>query len=257
VIVADSFNHKIRLIYPNRTVITLAGGNSSGTAVGSTNGVGTAALFRYPHGVAVDTSGNVIVADSNNHKIRLVYPNRTVITLAGGSTTGTTTGSANGVGTAALFNWHASVAVDTSGNVIVADSSNHKIRLIYPFSCSPGFFANFTSRSCILCLPGSFSNASSAESCFLCLGGTFAKPFGSTSCEACPGGHYCPAGTSRATPCGAGNFCPLGSSVPTPCPAFGAVDAVKGPSKGPAFDVDTAACLNHCYFGGDGQLSIC
>jgi hypothetical protein len=49
----------------------------------------------------------------------------------------------------------------------------------------------------------------------------------------------------------------LGSSVPTPCPAFGAVDAVKGPSKGPAFDVDTAACLNHCYFGGDGQLSIC
>ena len=59
---------KIRHIYPNRTVTTLAGGNSSGTTTGSTNGVGTTALFGSPRSVAVDTSGNVIVADYSNHK---------------------------------------------------------------------------------------------------------------------------------------------------------------------------------------------
>jgi secreted PhoX family phosphatase len=130
--------NKVRLIYPNRTVITLAGGSTTGTTSGSSSGVGTAALFSNPYGVAVDTSGNVIVADWNNHKIRLIYPNRTVITLAGGSTSGNTTGSTNGVGTAALFANPNGVAVDTSGNVIVADQGNQKIRLIYPFTCSPG-----------------------------------------------------------------------------------------------------------------------
>ena len=266
VIVADTFNGNIRLIYPNRTVITLAGGNSSGTAVGSTNGVGTAALFRYPHGVAVDTSGNVIVGDLNNHKIRLIYPNRTVITLAGGSTMGTTSGSTNGVGTAALFNAPVGVAVDTSGTVIVADRSNNKIRLIYPFTCSPGTYANFTSRSCIMCLPGSFSSASMATSCSPCAAGTFAKPYGATSCEVCPGGHYCPAGTSSRLKCGRGYYCPDGSALPIPCP----IQIVPVPyaswashpltAQGPAFLVETAHCLNHCFFNftsGDGMLSKC
>ena len=257
VIVADLSNHKIRLIYPNRTVITFAGGNSSGTTSGSTNGVGTAALFYFPRGVAVDSSGNVIVADQNNHKIRLIYPNRTVITLAGGTTTGTTGGSINGVGTAALFNGPPGVAVDTSGNVFVADQGNNKIRLIYPFTCSPGTYANFTSRSCTLCPPGSFSATSSATSCPPCAAGTFAQPFGSTSCDVCPGGHFCPLGASKPEACGAGAFCPPGSFFPTSCPPLGYIDVTLGPANGPAFDVDTAACYNHCFFGGDGQTSRC
>jgi ATP-dependent protease HslVU (ClpYQ) peptidase subunit len=268
VIVADQNNNKIRLIYPNRTAITLAGGGTTGVLAGSTNGIGTAALFTYTSGVAVDTSGNVIVADNNNHKIRLIYPNRTVITLAGGSSLGTTGGSINGVGTAALFRNPYGVAVDTSGNVIVADEDNHKIRLIYPFSCSPGTFANFTSRSCVLCLPGSFSNASSAESCSLCPSGTFAKPFGSTSCEPCPAGHYCPPGTSSWARfnCGRGNYCPAGSSSPTPCP----IEVVPIPyaswaahplrAQGPVFLDENAACLGHCFYNipsGGGWLSRC
>ena len=249
-----------------QTVITLAGGNSSGTTQGNTNGVGTAALFNTPSGVAMDTSGNVIAADSNNHKIRLIYPNLTVITLVGGSSSGFISGSTNVVGSAALFNWPNGVAVDTSGNVIVADRNNHKIRLIYP--CSPGFFANFTSRSCILCPPGSFSATSSAPSCSPCAAGTFAKPFGSTSCDVCPGGHYCPAGTSSwaRLNCGRGNYCPEGSAEPIPCP----IQIVPVPyaswashpltAQGPAFLVETSACLNHCFWNftsGDGMLSKC
>ncbi len=268
VIVTEINNHKVRLIYPNRTVITLAGGNSSGTTAGSTNGVGTAALFNGPIGVAVDSSGFVFVADFFNHKIRLIYPDLTVITLAGGGATGTTSGSADGFGTAALFNQPFGVAVNTSGAVIVADHINHKIRCIYPFTCSPGTFANFSSRSCIMCPPGSFSSTSMASSCSPCAAGTFAKPFGSTSCEACPGGHYCPAGTSSwaRLNCGRGNYCPDGSAVPIPCP----IQIVPVPyaswashpltAQGPAFLVETSACLNHClwnFTSGDGMLSKC
>ena len=268
VIVADFNNHKIRLIYPNRTVVTLAGGNSSGTTFGSINGVGTAALFYSPRGVAVDTSGNVIVADQQNQKIRLIFPNRTVITLAGGNSSGTTSGSNDGVGTAALFYSPFGVAVDILGNVIVADFNNHKIRLIYPFTCSPGTFANFTSRSCIMCPPGSFSSTSMASSCSPCAAGTFAKPSGSTSCEACPGGHYCPVGTSAWAHlnCGLGNYCPEGSAAPIPCPIqivpvpFASWASHPLTAQGPAFLVETSSCLNHCFWNlisGDGMLSSC
>ena len=193
---------------------------------------------------------------------------QTVITLAGGNSSGTTSGNINGVGTAALFNGPVGVAVDTSGNVIVADQSNNKIRLIYPFSCFPGTFANFTSRSCVLCLPGSFSSASMATSCSPCAAGTFAKPYGATSCEACPAGHACPPGTSSwaSLNCGRGNYCPEGSAEPIPCP----IQIVPVPyaswashpltAQGPAFLVETSACLNHCFWNftsGDGMLSKC
>ena len=115
-----------------QTVVTLAGGSTTGTASGSINGVGTAALFYQPHGVSVDGMGNVIVADRSSHKIRRISPDQSVITLAGGNSLGNTSGSTNGVGTAALFNQPTGVAVDTLGNVIVADWGNHKIRLIFP-----------------------------------------------------------------------------------------------------------------------------
>ena len=193
---------------------------------------------------------------------------QTVITLAGGNSSGTTSGSINGVGSAALFNWPYGVAVDTSGNVIVADLSNHKIRLIYPFFCSPGTFVNFTSRSCTLCPPGSFSATSMASSCSPCAAGTFAKPFGSTSCEACPGGHYCPAGTSSwaRLNCGLGNYCPDGSATPIPCPIlivpvpYASWASHPLTAQGPAFLVETSVCLNHWFWNftsGDGMLSKC
>jgi serine/threonine-protein kinase len=304
VIVADRDNHKIRLIYPNLTVITLAGGSTTGTLSGSNNGVGTAALFNFPYGVAVDTSGNVYVADFENRKVRLTYPNLTVITLAGGDSSGTTLGSTNGVGTAALFNAPHYVAVDTSGNVIVTDFSNHKIRLIYPFTCFPGTYANFTSRSCILCPSGLFSATAMASSCSPCTAGTygataglstsactascnpgtystggavsctscpagsFTMKTGATSCEVCPGGHYCPAGTSSwaRLNCGRGYYCPDGSALPIPCPIqiaplpyFSWASHPAG-AQGPAFLMETAHCLNHCFWNltsGDGMLSKC
>jgi sugar lactone lactonase YvrE len=124
--VADSTNDIIRKIAPDGTVTTLAG--SAGVA-GSHDGVGIEAQFSAPSGIAVDSGGNVYVADSHNATIRKVAPNGTATTLAG---TAGVTGSADGAGAAAQFSLLTGVAVDASGTVYVADAGNYSIRKISP-----------------------------------------------------------------------------------------------------------------------------
>jgi len=124
--VADSWNHSIRKITPAGVVTTLAG--ASGQS-GDLDGVGSAARFNLPSGVAVDGAGNVYVADAENHTIRKITPDGTVTTLAGSSGH---RGSANGSGSSARFARPRSLAVDGSGSVYVADSDNHAIRKITP-----------------------------------------------------------------------------------------------------------------------------
>lgn len=93
---------------------------------GSTDGVGTAASFGNPASVAIDSSGNVYVADPGTENIRKITPGGVVTTLAGSGTSG----SANGTGTAASFDGPYGVAVDNSGSIYVADTGNNLIRMI-------------------------------------------------------------------------------------------------------------------------------
>jgi streptogramin lyase len=128
--VADTDNDKIRKISSAGVVTTLAGSGSKG----ATDATGTAASFYYPSGVAVDATGNVYVADEVNNKIRNVSPTGVVTTLAGTGIAGST----DGTGTAASFDSPAGVAVDTTGNVYVADEVNCKIRKIaLPLQSAP------------------------------------------------------------------------------------------------------------------------
>jgi uncharacterized delta-60 repeat protein len=124
VYVADTFNLTIRKISSAGVVTTLAG--SAGLA-GSTDGTGSAARFNYLQGAAVDSTGNVYVADSDNHTIRKITPAGVVTTLAGSAGLA---GSTDGTGSAARFYRPRGVAVESGGNVYVADSNNNRIRKI-------------------------------------------------------------------------------------------------------------------------------
>jgi sugar lactone lactonase YvrE len=126
VYVADSMNYTIRRITPAGVVTTPAG--TAGVS-GSTDGTGAAARFDMPVGVAVDSSGNVYVADEAGSTIRKIIPVGVVTTLAG---TAHMRGSADGSGAAARFDAPYSEAVDSAGNVYVADSVNFTIRKITP-----------------------------------------------------------------------------------------------------------------------------
>jgi sugar lactone lactonase YvrE len=124
---AEFQNRDVRKITPAGVVTTLAGDPSqSGTA----DGTGSAALFNTPQGIAVDSAGNVFVADANNHNIRKITPAGVVTTFAGSTTA--TSGTANGTGTAARFNRPAALAIDASNNLYVADQTNNTIRKITP-----------------------------------------------------------------------------------------------------------------------------
>ena len=125
VYVADSGNNTIRVVTTAGVVTTLAG--AGGVPAGSADGVGSAARFNNPAGVAVDASGNVFVADQGNSTIRKIAPGGTVTTFAG---TAGATGSNDGTGAAARFNAPEGVAVDSVGNVYVADTRNDTIRKI-------------------------------------------------------------------------------------------------------------------------------
>jgi sugar lactone lactonase YvrE len=126
VYVADTNSSTVRKITSSGAVSTFAGQAGS---FGSADGTGNAARFNNTQGVAVDSAGNVYVADYLNHTIRRITPSRVVSTFAGLAGNG---GSADGTGNGARFNFPYGVAVDGAGNAYVADSGNDAIRKITP-----------------------------------------------------------------------------------------------------------------------------
>jgi len=120
--VADTGNSTIRKITPDGIVSTLAGKAGVG---GSADGIGAAARFGGPSGIATDSFGNIFVA--GNYTIRKITPDGVVSTLAGKVAS---VGSEDGVGADARFAGPRGVATDSFGNVYVADEGNHTIRKI-------------------------------------------------------------------------------------------------------------------------------
>lgn len=124
--VSEITNSAIRKITPSGMVTTLAGGSE-----GYTDGIGSAAQFDYPYGLAVDAAGNIYVADSYNQRIRKVTQNGVVTTIAGSGPTGPGNGGfADGAATTALFKSPYGLMVDANGDIYVADQGNNRVRKI-------------------------------------------------------------------------------------------------------------------------------
>ena len=122
--VADTLNHSIRKVTPNGVVITLAGAAGQ---PGAADGTGATARFNAPQGIGIDGSGTIYVADTGNNMIRRVTAQGVVTTLAG---TAAACGFKDGAPADARFCAPRGLVVDSSGNVLVADMSNHVIRRI-------------------------------------------------------------------------------------------------------------------------------
>lgn len=122
---ADAANHAIRRITPAGNVSTFAGRMG---VTGWVDGGGDSARFSNPTAIAIDGTGNLIIADTGNNAVRKVSPDGNVTTIAGGGPSGA--GYADGPGAVARFRNIRSVSVDPADNIFVADADNCAIRKI-------------------------------------------------------------------------------------------------------------------------------
>jgi len=126
IFIADYYNHCIRKVDVTGTITTVAG---TGTAGYNGDDISaTSANLYYPYGVCVDSSGNIFIADRENHRIRKVDTSGTITTVAGTGTAGYS--GDGGSATSALLNYPFGVCVDASGNIFIADRENHRIRKV-------------------------------------------------------------------------------------------------------------------------------
>lgn len=136
--VADSYNHRVRRIDALTAIITtIAGSGAFGYAGGSfagDNGLATSARLNEPSGLAFDSSGNLYIADSNNHRVRMVDASTSNIsTVAGSGTAGPGFGGYSGDGgqaTSAVFKYPFALAFDSLGQMLIADYGNNMVRRV-------------------------------------------------------------------------------------------------------------------------------
>lgn len=135
----DSSTSRIRKITLNTSTATLAGTGSPGYVEGSSP------LFSGPQAIALNSSGNLVVADTNNHKVRIFNPTTQVSSFLAGSTQGNA-GAIGTVATAIRFNVPRGIAVSpTTGRIAVGDSQNNRIVFLNQSTGEITFIAGQTS----------------------------------------------------------------------------------------------------------------
>jgi trimeric autotransporter adhesin len=120
--IADFDNSRIRKITPDGVISTVAGNGTLGYSGDGSQA--TSAKLDTPEGVAVDSAGNLFIADTYNNRIRMVTPGGVINTVAGNGTLGYS--GDGGQATSAKLDYPAGVAVDSAGNLFIADNYNHR-----------------------------------------------------------------------------------------------------------------------------------
>jgi uncharacterized protein (TIGR03437 family) len=124
--IADQGNNRIRRVSATGTITTVSGTGTVGFS--GDGGPATSAELNSPFGIAVDASGNLFIADTSNNRIRKVSASGIITTVAGNGSVGFA--GDGGPATSASLNQPIGVAVDTSGNLFIADSLNSRIRKV-------------------------------------------------------------------------------------------------------------------------------
>ncbi len=125
---AVSTGHTIRKISP-QGILTIVAGNGTPGFSGD-GGPATAAQLNFPQSVAIDGAGNLLIADTENCRIRKVTPDGVISTVVG--TGEFAFGGDGGPAVSARINQPHGVAADSSGNIFVPDYFNHRIRKVTP-----------------------------------------------------------------------------------------------------------------------------
>jgi trimeric autotransporter adhesin len=127
--VANPNESTILKAVPGSTAPTIVAGSSCCSGYSGDNGPATSAELNGPSGVAVDSAGNIYIADTNNNRIRKVAAVSGIITTIAGSGTAGYSGD-NGPATSAELNGPQALALDSAGDIYVVDANNSRIRKI-------------------------------------------------------------------------------------------------------------------------------
>jgi sugar lactone lactonase YvrE len=124
--IADTSNHRIRKVDSEGNISTFAGTGVPG--FGGDAGLATSAQLNNPRAVALDSDGNVLIADSGNNRIRRVTPGGVILTVVGNGAGGFS--GDGGPATAASLFFPVKIALDAAGNLFIADSANNRVRKV-------------------------------------------------------------------------------------------------------------------------------
>lgn len=125
-LIADAGNHRIRRVSPGGTITTVAGTGTPG--FGGDGGPATAAQLNQPIGVTATPDGGFLIADYVNNRVRRVALDGAISTVAGTGDPGFAGDGA--AATAAQLNLPAGVSVTAEGDYLIADSGNHRVRIV-------------------------------------------------------------------------------------------------------------------------------